>query len=315
MLCRCLRCIYSLRRPTPPTPPRRLVRTLSDVEREFVAVERVEEYAALPPEAQTLPGVAPLAPPAAWPSAGAIELRDVHLRYRAATPEVLRGVTLRIPPGARVGVCGRTGAGKSSLIAALLRTADVVAGGCVIDGLDATRVPLRSLRSRIALVPQDSGMVAGSLRRNLDVLGVCSDAQLWDALRAVGMDSAFASLDVHVTEGGANLSGGERQLLGVARAFLRHAKIVIFDEATANCDAASDARVQAAVKRAFVGSTVITIAHRLHTILDSDIVVVLEAGAVLEAGPPASLLADAGSAFASLVRKSTRGGGGGGANV
>jgi ABC-type multidrug transport system fused ATPase/permease subunit len=216
-----------------------------------------------------------------------------------------------------VGIVGRTGAGKSSLVAALFRTADVVAGGggdeaawggVVLDGLPAARVPLPRLRAALSLVSQDAAVFEGSVRRNLDLLGAHGDDALRAALASVGL--AALGLDADVAAGGANLSGGERQLLCLARAFLRRARVVVLDEASASVDARTDAALQAAVKRSFAGATVITIAHRINTVLASDLVLDKDAGRVLEAGAPAELLADPGSAFAGLVRESARAGAG-----
>jgi ABC-type multidrug transport system fused ATPase/permease subunit len=234
------------------------------------------------------------------------------MRYRPNTPEVLRGLSAVLPGGSRIGVCGRTGAGKSSLIAALFRTADEQSGSILIDGLDTAAMPLHSLRSSLALVPQDAALFRGSLRRNLDVLGGSSDEQLWAALEAVGLRAAVSSLEAQVAEGGANFSAGERQLISIARAFLRQAKIVVLDEATANVDSSGDALVQAAFKSAFRGATVITVAHRLATILDSDLILVLKEGVIAEMGPPQALLQDAASLFSGLVQESARAGAKGG---
>jgi ABC-type multidrug transport system fused ATPase/permease subunit len=248
-----------------------------------------------------------------------VELQGLTLAYRVGTPLVLRGVTASLPAGARVGVVGRTGAGKSSLLAALLRTADVQ-GGCVrVDGVDTAALPLPALRRAITLVPQDAALFAGSVRRNLDALGERGDGEIEGALRAVGLSARLGGgggaldLDARVAEGGANFSAGERQLLSLARALLRRTRLVLLDEATASIDAAGDALVQRAIKEHFKGATVITIAHRLQTVLDSDVIIVVEGGCVAEAGPPAQLM-ERGGLFAQLVREGGGAGCGGSAS-
>jgi ABC-type multidrug transport system fused ATPase/permease subunit len=301
-----------------------LVRTSSDVQTQIVSVERINEYATLPPEAETDAAAGePLDVPDAWPQAGAVRFHELGLVYRPNTPAALTGFSLDVRGGERVGVCGRTGAGKSSLLAALFRTADLQTGLVEIDGLDVKRVPLSVLRRRLTFVPQDALLFAGTVRRNLDVLGAHADAEVLAALEAVGMREAverLGGLGAAVAEGGASFSSGERQLLTVARALLRRSKIVVLDEATASTDAATDARVQRALRAAFAGSTCLTVAHRINTIMDVDKVAVLGGGRLLEQGAPQELLRKRDSAFAALVGESQAatgggdgGGGGGGA--
>jgi ABC-type multidrug transport system fused ATPase/permease subunit len=222
---------------------------------------------------------------------------------------VLRGVTAALPSGVRVGVVGRTGAGKSSLVAALLRTADVQGGCVMLDGVDTAGLPLPALRRAITLVPQDAALFAGTVRRNLDALGEHPDAALGAALRAVGLDARLGGaggLNANVAEGGANFSAGERQLLAIARALLRKARVVVLDEATASVDAAGDAVVQRALREHLQGATVLTIAHRLQTVLDSDLVIVMGEGRVAEMGTPDELL-EKGGLFLALVKESSEG--------
>lgn len=291
------------------------VRMSSDVESSLVAVERVTEYSALAVEARVAPAPSveesrgwELVQPDSWPSVGKIELRNLHMRYRVDSPEILRGVSVIIPGGSRVGVCGRTGAGKSSLVAALFRTADVIEGdegGVFLDGVPTARVPLPQLRSALSLVPQDAALFLGTIRRNLDPLRFSADGDVWAAIDAVGLRGAVPSLDAPVAEGGSNFSAGERQLLCFARALLRKSRVVVLDEATASVDAAGDASVHAAVLKAFVGVTIISIAHRVETIIASDLIIVMDQGRILECAPPSALLADEGSAFSALVRESS----------
>jgi ABC-type multidrug transport system fused ATPase/permease subunit len=283
-----------------------LVRMRSDVESSMVAVERVQEYATLRGEGAA-GGGAP--PPPGWPASGALAFTGLTLAYRAGTPQVLRGVTAALPSGVRVGVVGRTGAGKSSLVAALLRTADVQGGCVMLDGVDTAGLPLPALRRAITLVPQDAALFAGTVRRNLDALGEHPDAALGAALRAVGLDARLGGaggLNANVAEGGANFSAGERQLLAIARALLRKARVVVLDEATASVDAAGDAVVQRALREHLQGATVLTIAHRLQTVLDSDLVIVMGEGRVAEMGTPDELL-EKGGLFLALVKESSEG--------
>ena len=239
---------------------------------------------------------------AAWPAAGAISLRGASLRYRPGLAPVLRGLRFEVPAGARVGVVGRTGAGKSSLFVALLRlvepyceegpgegTAAPPSSGIVIDGLDTRRVPLSRLRRAVSVVPQEPVLYAGTVRSNLDPFREYTDAAVAEALARVRL-SGHHGLDSAVEEGGGNWSVGERQLLCLARAVLRRNRILLLDEATANVDAETDRRIQEAVRSCFSGATVLTIAHRLDTVLDYDLVVELADGGVRRVGTPAEVL-------------------------
>jgi len=260
-----------------------LVRMTSDTESEIVSVERIAEYTALRTENEEPADGSVIHPPPSWPAAGAIEMRDVKLAYRHGLPWVLHGVTCDIAPGAHVGIVGRTGAGKSSFISALFLTADVQLGTITIDGIPIHRVPLATLRSRLTIIPQTPILFTGTLRSNLDVLGgQYTDAQLWDALDKVGMADTVRALpeglDTPVTEGGGNFSAGQRQLLTIVRALLRNSRVIVLDEVSASVDVASDAVLQRALRSYFRSATVLTIAHRVHTLADSDRILTLDAG-------------------------------------
>ena len=245
--------------------------------------------------------------PNAWPSAGAICFHRVCLAYRPGLPLSLRAVSFAVPGGARVGVVGRTGAGKSSLIVALFRLVEIEGGeGCItIDGVDARGVGLGALRSAMTIIPQQPLLLAGSMRRNIDPFGAHGDAELEEVMGRVGLAERGHGLDSPVGAEGGSLSQGERQLISLARAFLRrHARIVVLDEPTASVDNKTDALVQRAIRREFRGRTVITVAHRIGTIADSDTVLVLQAGEVVEQGPPAELLKKEGGVFAAMARAS-----------
>jgi len=195
----------------------------------------------------------------------------------------------------------------SSLTVALLRLADETDGTISIDGVDTASVSLQRLRSSIALIPQAATMFAGSLKHNLDPTASATDAELWSVLREVGLDEVATKnggLTAAVAEEGSNWSAGQRQLLCIGRALLRQSKIVLLDEATASCDVETDQLVQQTVRRVFRGATVLTVAHRLNTIADSDTIMVLDKGKVCELGPPAQLLARPGGRYQQLVADS-----------
>ncbi|CAM9122833.1 unnamed protein product, partial [Ectocarpus sp. 4 AP-2014] len=273
------------------------VRQAAEVEIQMVSAERVLGYCRVPQEAalESEPGYKPAD---AWPAEGNIEVRDMSMRYRDDLPPVLKGLTLSIKGGSRVGVVGRTGAGKSSLIAALFRLVeyDRDRGGIEIDGVDISKVGLHDLRPRMSVVPQTPFLFSGSMRLNLDPFGKQSDIHMWASLEAVQMktyvQSLAGGLDAPVAEGGGNLSVGQRQLLCLARAVLQRSQILVMDEATANIDQHTDSLIQDVVRSSFKGKTVIMVAHRLNTVIDCDQVVVLSEGSVVEAGHPHVLLRD-----------------------
>eukprot|EP00903_Cladosiphon_okamuranus_P016201 g14950.t2 len=271
------------------------VRQSAEVENQMVSAERVLGYCRVPQEA-SLESELGRKPKDDWPAKGTIEVRDMSMRYREDLPPVLKGLTLSIKGGSRVGVVGRTGAGKSSLIAALFRLVeyDRDRGAIEIDGLDISTLGLHDLRPRMSVVPQTPFLFSGSMRLNLDPFAKQSDVHMWDALEAVQMKNYVLSLpgglDAPVSEGGGNLSVGQRQLLCLARAVLQRSQILVMDEATANIDQHTDSLIQDVVRKSFQGKTVIMVAHRLNTVIDCDQIVVLSEGSVVEAGHPNRLL-------------------------
>eukprot|EP00755_Sulcionema_specki_P015026 Sspe_Gene.58292::Locus_31969_Transcript_1_1_Confidence_1.000_Length_4390::g.58292::m.58292/K05673/ABCC4; ATP-binding cassette, subfamily C (CFTR/MRP), member 4 len=241
--------------------------------------------------------------PPEWPRQGEVVFDRVALRYRSG-PLVLKNVSFTLRPGERVGVCGRTGAGKSSLLAALFRVVPLEEGCITIDGLDIATVPLDRLRSSVAIIPQDPVILSGDVRGNLDPFAEYGDQAIWEVLDKVGMRSqveAVGGLDSPVSENGENLSTGQRQLLCIARALLRKTRVLVLDEATASIDLATDTLIQRALRTNITDCTVLTIAHRLETIADYDRVLVLGNGELLESGPPSVLLRDPSGAYASML--------------
>lgn len=278
-----------------------LVRSDTQTESFLSSVERMQHYSNVPSEAPA--HIPETAPPAEWPQHGAISFKNYSMRYRAKAPLVLKGINLDIPAGAKVGVCGRTGAGKSSLMTALFRMTEPAAGSITIDGIDVSTLGLAELRSKMAIIPQDPVLFEGPLRYNLDPRGQHDDEALWAALDQASVGDTVRALSgglsAPVSEGGSNFSVGQRQLLCMARAMLRDARIVVLDEATAAMDVSTDAALQRAIREVFKG-TVLTIAHRLDTIADSDYILALDDGKVAEFGPPAELKSNSSGLYHAL---------------
>ncbi|XP_044597659.1 multidrug resistance-associated protein 1 isoform X3 [Cotesia glomerata] len=283
-----------------------LVRMTSDVETNIVAVERIKEYGETPQEAPwEIPSTAP---PKDWPSEGRVEFRDYKVRYREGLDLVLNGLSFSVNGGEKVGIVGRTGAGKSSLTLSLFRIIEAAEGKIFIDGIDISELGLHALRARLTIIPQDPVLFSGTLRLNLDPFDVHTDEQIWQALEHAHL-KAFAKtlpngLMYLVSEGGDNLSVGQRQLICLARALLRKTKILILDEATAAVDLETDDLIQRTIREEFKDCTVLTIAHRLNTILDSDRVIVLDKGVITEFDKPENLLQKPTSAFYSMAKDS-----------
>lgn len=246
----------------------------------------------------------PVAVPADWPQAGVLKLDKVCARYRS-NPLVLRNISLAVKAGENIGVCGRTGSGKSSLLKTLTRIIELDSGTIQLDGFDIARVPLQTLRSRVAVIPQDPILFVGSLRFNLDPFEKCTDEEVWASLERVQLKTFVQhqkeGLGYLVEEGGENISQGQRQLFCVARALLKKPKLLLLDEATASVDIDTDAALQDTIRECFADITILTIAHRIGTIMDSDKVLVLEAGRRVEFDSPAALCAIDGGHFKGLV--------------
>lgn len=279
-----------------------IVRSSLDFENQLNSVERVTEYSQLPSEGNQCPESVPSD---SWPNAGEIIFKDVSCRYRKELDLVLQKISLTFEGGKMIGVVGRTGSGKSSLMNLIFRILECESGSILIDNVDISKLHLSVLRSRLSIIPQDPILFSGSVRFNLDPFDNYSDEQIWKSLAAVQMDGVVESLPdkIHalVSEGGSNFSVGQRQLFCLARAILRRSRIIVCDEATASVDHKTDALIQEMIRREFQGCTVLTIAHRLETILDYDKVLVLDKGKVAEFASPTSLLQDPNSLFASML--------------
>ena len=282
--------------------------TISCSEMNLVSIERVRAFcASAEPEAleggseraEKLEGGSERAPEG-WPREGRVEMRDVSLRYREG-PLVLKHVNLSVGAREKVGIVGRTGAGKSSLTVALFRIAPLSAGSVTIDGVDVGKLGLAEARRALCIIPQDPVLFCASLRFNVDPFGEYSDERIWSVLEQVGLKECvleLGGLESALEEGGANLSVGNRQLVCVARALLRNPRILVMDEATSSLDAGADARLQAVIRREFAECTCLTIAHRLNTVVDADRICVLDQGEVKEVGSPSALWKERGLFYA-----------------
>ncbi|KAH9747860.1 ABC transporter C family member 2 [Citrus sinensis] len=281
-----------------------VLRQASRAENSLNAVERVGTYIDLPSEAPGM--VESNRPPPAWPSSGSIKFEDVVLRYRPELPPVLHGLSFTVSPSEKVGIVGRTGAGKSSMLNALFRIVELERGKISIDGCDVSKFGLTDLRKVLSIIPQSPVLFSGTVRFNLDPFNEHTDADLWEALERAHLKDVIRKnsfgLAAEVSEGGENFSVGQRQLLSLARALLRRSKILVLDEATAAVDVRTDALIQRTIREEFKSCSMLIIAHRLNTIIDCDRILVLDAGQVLEHDTPEALLLREDSAFSRMVQ-------------
>ncbi|KAG0148468.1 hypothetical protein CROQUDRAFT_105709 [Cronartium quercuum f. sp. fusiforme G11] len=288
---------------------RTLVSVFAQVELDFNAIERVAEYLKIPQEAPAV--IENARPPAYWPSdSSGLVVEGLLVRYAAHLPAALKGLSFEIAPNQKVGVVGRTGSGKSTLAMSLLRILEPEEGQIILDGINVCQIGLEDLRTRITIVSQDVTLFEGSVRANLDPLNIHSDEECWEVLRKcnlAGSESGIMrdedrcdgaaksgglvdSLDMRLSEGGKSFSAGQRQLLALARAMLRRSKVVIMDEATSAIDLVTDEKIQSTIRESMQDSMVITIAHRLLTVIDYDKIIVLEEGNIVEFDSPKRLL-------------------------
>ncbi|XP_077862743.1 ATP-binding cassette sub-family C member 5-like [Saccoglossus kowalevskii] len=280
-----------------------LVRMIADCEARFSSVERIQYY--IKNLISEGPAVTENRPPDNWPHAGTIELQELKMRYRENLPLALRGVSCKVESMQKIGIVGRTGAGKSSLGACFFRLRELNSGAIYIDGINIATLGLQDLRSRLTIIAQDPVLFVGTVRYNLDPFKQYSDDEVWSALEKCYMKDTVRELEYKlnapVVENGENFSVGERQLLCMARALLRKSKIVMLDEATASIDTATDSLLQQTIRDAFQDCTMLIIAHRLNTVLNFDKIMVMDKGKVVEFDKPSILLANTNSKFSSLM--------------
>jgi ATP-binding cassette, subfamily C (CFTR/MRP), member 1 len=274
----------------------------TETETRMNAVERIKQYTVVPQEADEI--VVGNRTTKLWPAEGKIQMNNVVVSYNKRE-QILKSMTCHIRPREKVGVVGRTGAGKSTLMAALLRLVEPSAGQIIIDGIDILKIGLYDLRSKLSIIPQTPTMFIGTVRYNLDPFDEHSDPELWQALEMVQLKSFISAqpgkLMAPVEENGGNFSVGQRQLLAMARALVRNSNILLLDEATAAVDTETDAMIQRMIRTIFKDKTVITIAHRLNTIMDSDRVLVLDKGEIKEFDSPKVLLQSSDGIFTGMV--------------
>uniref|UniRef100_A0A1D1YTJ4 ABC transporter C family member 4 n=1 Tax=Anthurium amnicola TaxID=1678845 RepID=A0A1D1YTJ4_9ARAE len=274
------------------------------VENRMVSVERIKQFTNIPSEAPW--EIMGCLPSVNWPTKGNVELKDLKVRYRPNTPMVLKGITLKIQGGEKIGVVGRTGSGKSTLIQALFRVVEPSGGKIIIDGIDICTLGLHDLRSRLGIIPQEPVLFEGTVRSNIDPTGKYSDDEIWKSLERCQLKEAVASkpekLDALVVDNGDNWSVGQRQLLCLGRVMLKRSRILFMDEATASVDSQTDAVIQKIIREDFASCTIITIAHRIPTVMDCDRVLVIDAGLAKEFDKPSNLIQRP-SLFGALVQE------------
>ncbi|KAG7664937.1 YBT1 [[Candida] subhashii] len=295
-----------------------VVRLYATVEMNMNSVERLQEF--LKVEQEPPYEIKETEPRPTWPEEGRISVKDVSLRYAPELPRVIKNVSFEVEPCHKVGVVGRTGAGKSTIITAFFRFLDPETGSITIDGVEINSIGLKNLRQAITIIPQDPTLFVGTIRSNLDPFEQFTDVQMFEALRRVNLISPneqpsssndanenqnkFFDLDNPITEGGGNLSQGERQLVCLARSLLKNPKVILLDEATSSIDYKSDALIQQTIREEFGNATILTIAHRLRTIIDYDKILVMDAGRVVEYDSPFVLLTNKDSLFYSMCENS-----------
>ncbi|KAG2378904.1 hypothetical protein C9374_008052 [Naegleria lovaniensis] len=283
-----------------------MVRLFVDLESSMTSVERILHYChGIDREAPTELENDPI--PTQWPTQGHVKIENMSVKYRDDLDPVLKSISLDIQPGTKLGLVGRTGSGKSSLLITLFRFIEPFQGSITVDGLNISQIGLKTLRKSLLIIPQQPVLFSGTLRYNLDIFNEFEDYEIWNALERVQLKSKVSQFSLQlneiVSENGSNFSIGERQLLSLCRCILRKAKIIIFDESTAFVDHKSDALVQKIIREEFKDSTIITVAHRLDTIIDSDAIAVMRNGEIIEYGKPTELLENPQSQFTKLVNE------------
>lgn len=280
------------------------MRQWSEMENLMTSVERVLEYTQLDKE--------PLRDnkmilPTNWPDEGKLEFKNVSMRYTLTDDPVLKNISFVVHCGEKVGIVGRTGAGKSSIINSLFQLYDLE-GAIFIDNVNITELSLAMVRSKISIIPQDATLFRGTMRKNLDPFDEYNDDELWSALEQVELKASIAEmpqgLHTNIAEEGSNYSVGQRQLICLARAIIRRNQILVLDEVTANVDQQTDALIQETIRRHFANCTVLTIAHRLNSIIDSDKILVMDAGEDIEFDTVPNLLQKVNGIFKGMVESS-----------
>ncbi|KAL0457410.1 UNVERIFIED_CONTAM: ABC transporter C family member 14 [Sesamum latifolium] len=276
----------------------------SVLENRMVSVERIKQFINIPSEAAWRKPDSPPSPD--WPNRGEIEIKNLQVRYRHNTPLVLKGISLTINGGEKIGVVGRTGSGKSTLIQVFFRLLEPYAGTIIVDGVDICKLGLHDLRSRFGIIPQEPVLFEGTVRSNIDPLGLYSDDEIWKSLERCQLKEVVSAkpekLDSSVVDSGDNWSVGQRQLLCLGRVMLKRSKILFMDEATASVDSQTDAVIQKIIRQDFSACTIITIAHRIPTVIDCDRVLVIDNGWAKEFDDPGRLL-ERPSLFGALVQE------------
>ncbi|OAD53879.1 Multidrug resistance-associated protein 5, partial [Eufriesea mexicana] len=280
------------------------VRLMAETETRFISVERISYYLRTL-QKEGIFKEDPISPPDQWPTDGILEFHEVELKYRKELPSVLDNISFIIKSGEHIGIVGRTGAGKSSLIVALFRLVEISAGKIKIDGIDIAKVKLELLRSKLSIIPQDPVLFSGTIRSNLDPFKQFNDSQIWSVLEKTYLKEKVqimsGQLDAIVEFGGNNFSVGERQLLCLSRALLRNTKVLVLDEATAAVDPETEIAVQNTIQKEFSSSTVLTIAHRLKTVISCDRIAVMKNGQIIEFDAPSVLLLNSNSEFSKMM--------------
>ncbi|CAD6202278.1 unnamed protein product [Miscanthus lutarioriparius] len=284
-----------------------VVWSMCTLENKIISVERILQYISIPTEPPLVMSENKLAHN--WPTNREIQLHNLHVKYAPQLPFVLKGLTVTFPGGMKTGIVGRTGSGKSTLIQSLFRIVDPTVGQILIDGVDICTIGLHDMRSRLSIIPQEPTMFEGTVRSNLDPLGEYSDDQIWEALDCCQLGDEVRKqelkLDSPVIENGENWSVGQRQLVCLGRVILKQSKVLVLDEATASVDTATDNLIQRTLRQQFKETTVITIVHRISSVLDSDMVLLLDNGVAVEHDRPNKLLEDKSSLFSKLVAEYT----------
>ncbi|KAI9215576.1 hypothetical protein POPTR_T124506v4 [Populus trichocarpa] len=284
-----------------------LIWCFCNCENKLISVERILQYISIPSEPPLV--IEANKPDHSWPSHGEVDIDNLQVRYAPHMPLVLRGLSCTFPGGKKTGIVGRTGSGKSTLIQALFRTVEPAAGQIMIDSIDISLIGLHDLRSRLSIIPQDPTMFEGTVRSNLDPLEEYTDEQIWEVLDKCQLGDEVRKkerkLDSTVIENGENWSMGQRQLVCLGRVLLKKSKVLVLDEATASVDTATDNLIQQTLRQHFSDCTVITIAHRITSVLDSDMVLLLSHGLIEEYDSPTRLLENKSSSFSQLVAEYT----------